>query len=262
MSINNHTSDLRNKLEISGALSKLLSQYKHNKISPILGYEIEFYLPLKNIQIVEKEIGTSLHKEEGALQYEINRGPFSSPQELIEAIEFDRKILMKNGADLRSKPFARDYGNSMHLHLNIKSDCGKNLFDDQNILQHAASGICHHINQTILAILQTEEDYLRLDEKFMAPAHICYGNNNRTVAVRVPDCRPKRIEYRVPSSSSDALLAVFIVLKSSLTGIINNYQNYTQIFGNAFEEQYGLKPIARSLEEAKQMFNPNFFLVE
>ena len=93
----------------------------------------------------------------------------------------------------------------------------------------------------------------------MAPAHICYGNNNRTVAVRVPDCRPKRIEYRVPSSSSDALLAVFIVLKSSLIGIVNNYESHVQIFGNAFEGQYSLEPIASSLEQARQMFNPKFF---
>jgi glutamine synthetase len=128
------------------------------------------------------------------------------------------------------------------------------------MLQFAASGICQFMNQTLFAILEDEQDYHRLDSNFMTPTHVCYGNHNRTVAARLPQNPPRRIEYRLCSNYSDPYRALFIILKSSLFGIKNKLNNYSQIFGNAFDPQYNLTKLPENLFQAKKLFNINFFL--
>jgi glutamine synthetase len=293
----NKVENIVHKLKERRGLEIILDQYADLNMYPVLGYEIEFYLPStkshskqycnlphshildmhrscinclvlnenwykNNLQNLEEELIVPIEKEKGINQYEISRGPFASITKLIESIDKTREALLLCGADLRSKPFQNDYGSSMHLHFNLTDREQNNIFDNKKILQNAANGICHFMNETLLAILPQENDYLRLDAKFMAPTHVCYGNNNRTTAVRIPDSKPSRLEYRVCSPMSDVYTSVFIILKSSLIGIKNEYGHYPQIFGNAYEDQYQLQQIATNIEAATTAFNPLFFLEE
>jgi glutamine synthetase len=240
-------------------LENLIQDYLNLDMRPIFGYELEFYLPDDNYQEVEKKLNVQLQKEKGKYQYEINQGPFFEVKNLLESIDFFKNKLNSLGANLTPKPLLDDYGSSMHLHFNIITPQNLNMFENKRLLKFAANGICYFINSTIYALLNTTDDYLRLDAKFMAPTHICYGNNNRTVAVRVPDQKPTRIEYRICSSLSNPYIAIFVMLKSSLFGIQNKYDSYPQIFGNAFDQQYMLKPIVKNLNDAIKNFTPNFF---
>jgi len=232
-------------------LSSLLEIYAQKGWGPILGYEIEFY----SQDFLEIEV----QKEKGTNQYEINKGPFDSVWECISSIQQNRTLLKSLGADLSPKPFKDDYGSSMHLHFNLLDDNQNNLFDNQEFLDFAANGICHYMNKTIKLILPYEDDYERLDDKFMAPTKVCFGNNNRSVAVRIPSTKPMRLEYRVCSNNTDPTMAIFTILKSALLGIENKYNRHFKVYGNAFDEQYNLENIAKSLKEAEMFFEPNFF---
>lgn len=232
-------------------LAKLLEIYAQKGLKPILGYEIEFY----SKDLLEIEV----QKEKGQNQYEINKGPFDNVWECIKSIEVNRKLLKGLGADLSPKPFKNDYGSSMHLHLNLLDNKHNNLFDNGEFLDFAANGMCHYMNKTLKLILPREEDYERLNDKFMAPTKVCYGNNNRSVAVRVPGTKPLRLEHRVCSNNADPKTAIFIILKSALLGVQNKYKHYPKIFGNAFDGQYELESIASSLSQAEKFFDPNFF---
>jgi glutamine synthetase len=244
------------------SVEKLIKAYSDLRMSPIFGYELEFYVNNGNIQEIEKALNLKFQKERGVHQYEIASGLFNSPLELIDSVNFTRFKLTENGANLAPKPFADDFGSSLQLHFNVLNLQGSNMFDDKAIIQFVASGICHFMQETMAAVLLDEVDYARFDSKFKAPTHICYGNNNRTAAIRVPSEKPLRLEHRIFSNLTDVYTAVFIILKSALLGMQNKMVNYSQIFGNAFDAQYNLQPIAKTFEEALESFNPNFFLEE
>jgi glutamine synthetase len=246
------------KLKQDQSLEFLLYNYAKEGLIPVIGYEIEFYLPQNNPKEFQEVLEVNLQREKGLHQYEINSAPFKDIKALLESFEKLRSKLANMQAELNSKPFQDDYGSSLHLHFNILGPDGSNLFNNKEILELAADGICHFMNETILAILPQREDYLRFDAKFMAPTHVSYGNNNRTVALRIPDSKPTRLEHRLCSPLSDLYVAIFIILKSSYIGMKSQCRHYKKIFGNAFDTQYNLEPLASDIDEAMLAFNTEF----
>lgn len=216
----------------------------HN-LTPIIGAEIEFYLS-ENIHVKElaSKIGHDIKLEKGKNQYEIDLPPSSDLVNIARDIESARKDIglfaeqMGGNADFRSRPFANDYGSSMHIHLNF--------LEDSNIEKYAQI-LCHYLSQYIKYFLPRPEDYKRLDSKFMAPTHISWGGNNRSVLIRIPDSLPKRLEHRLAAASADPAEVIFAILDSIRQGILS-YNNIPQIIkthGNAFDEQYSLVPIIK-----------------
>ena len=268
MSVNNLSiSSIIQTIKDAKLLEQLLDAYDSLGIRPILGYEIEFYLPSANTTQCKMQIqdlfNTQVLEEKGKNQYEINQGPFPSVLSAIESIHLARAKLVYCGANLSPKPFINDYGNSMHLHLNFLDLANHNIFNDDQVLQRCAYSICDFLSQTLYVLMPSEENYLRFSAKFMAPTHISYGKNNRSAAVRVPGGLPKRLEYRICSNQSDPYVAIFILLKASRMGLLNaiDISNfYGPIFGNAFDEQYLLEPLAKNLTQAQKAFNMKFFI--
>ncbi|OZG31428.1 type I glutamate--ammonia ligase [Rickettsia endosymbiont of Culicoides newsteadi] len=121
--------------------------------------------------------------------------------------------------------------------------------------------ICHYMLDSFLVFMPNEDDYLRLDKNFMAPTNVSFGNNNRTVAVRIPDSFPRRLEHRIASPLTDPYLAIFTILNSILLGLEfpDKINNISKIYGNAFDQQYNLVPLPKSLAEALELFNLQFF---
>ena len=79
----------------------------------------------------------------------------------------------------------------------------------------------------------------------MAPTHISYGNNNRTVMIRMPDSYPKRLEHRLAAADADPYLVIYAILNSIFQGIPNyaKINRLEKIYGNAFDTQYNLMMI-------------------
>ena len=212
-------------------------------LTPCIGAEIEFYLGDEvSIPALEKIIGHAIKVEKGKNQYEIDLRPSNALVEYTKYIELVRDKVEQGAeelggkADFSSKPYINDYGNSMHIHLNFLED---------NDIEKFARILCYYLSDDISVFLPLEEDWNRLDEKFMAPTHICYGGNNRTVAIRIPDSMPRRLEHRVPAASADPAAVVYAILVSIATGLSSQVdtKTYAKIFGNASDKQYGLKRI-------------------
>ena len=147
---------------------------------------------------------------------------------------------MGGEADFSSKPFVDDYGSSMHIHLNFPED------DD---IEKYAKILCHYLLDTLDYFLPSPGDYLRLDSKFMAPTHISYGNNNRSVLIRIPDSEPKRLEHRLAGANADPELVIYAMLQSIKKGLENPNAilPLEKTFGNAFDPQYGLRKITTKM---------------
>ncbi len=205
-----------------------------------LGAELEFYLfNIKNIVDLERKINYKIKPEKGKHQYEIDLAASQNIAEYAKHIAQTRQNIIDSAkslggsADFSSKPFADDYGNSMHIHLN---------FIGHEDIEKYAQILCHYLPGTLEYFLPTKNDRARLDKRFMAPTHICYGGNNRSVAIRIPDSKPKRLEHRLAAASADPALVIYAMLSSIDNGLKNpeSIKPATKIHGNAWDAQYGL----------------------
>lgn len=152
------------------------------------------------------------------------------------------------------KPFLNDYGNSMHFHVNFD-------IESTDYIALAAQGLCHYMLDTLLVFMPSSLDYLRINKDFMAPTHVSYGGNNRSVAVRTPNSLPKRLEHRLSSPETDPYIAIFTILKSILLSLKfpGSIKKIEKIYGNAFDPQYSLIPLPSSARESYKLFKSDFF---
>ena len=268
---NNFINTISSNLQKNKQLQKIIIQfYEDYNLIPIIGVEIEFYLS-HNMDITKFEMLSRKHltrfkiskikKEKGNNQFEIDLPPSENLIKYIKNI-FEVKDILKKTAqqlngyiDFSPKPFLNDYGNSMHFHINFNPE-----FNDHYI-GLAIQGLCHYMLDTLLVFMPNTIDYLRINKEFMAPTHISYGGNNRSVAVRIPDAFPKRLEHRLSSPETDPYIAIFTILKSILLALKspNALQKIEKIYGNAFDPQYNLVPLPKSSQESFMLFKPEFF---
>lgn len=232
---------------------------------PYFGVELEFYLaPNINHEQLSALIGYNVKREKGHYQFEIDLAPSKDLAHYAELISKTRQLILHGAnklggqANFDPKPFEDDYGNSMHLHIDFKpvgrvSDIAKKEF-----LNRVAASLCYFMLDSMIIFLPNEDDYKRLDKRFMAPTHVCYGGNNRTVAIRMPASIPLRLEHRVPSSNADPYMVMIAILNAIAKGLENPsiISNFPKIYGNAFDEQYGLIELPKSQNEAIKLFNP------
>ncbi len=229
---------------------------------PCVGVEIEFYSNKNDTS----DAPFLLKKEKGNKQYEIDLPPLQDMLSCVRQIE-EAKIKLKSWdptIDFSSKPLPGDYGSAMHFHVNFLKSREENYFDDQSHLELAARSLCHYMLSCFMIFAPSEEDYKRFDPKFMAPSNVSFGGNNRSVAIRIPSLIPKRLEHRISSPLADAYLAIFAILKAIYLGLKNPsaISFHDKIYGNAFDEQYGLEPFPASLKEAMAMFDKQFFVIK
>ncbi len=212
----------------------------------IFGAEIEFYLDSNtdiNIDALEKLIGLRIKAEKGKNQYEIELQPNKNASQYAQNIINMRAKIISNAkllgmnANFSPKPHAQDYGSSMHIHINFEND-------NEDIEKYAQI-LCHYCRDYINYFLQNKADYARLDPNFMAPTHICWGGNNRTALIRIPDAYPRRLEHRLPSSDANPHLVLRAILESIILGLENPHliTKIGKIHGNAFDKQYNLQKI-------------------
>ncbi|MES2214717.1 MAG: glutamine synthetase [Pseudomonadota bacterium] len=233
-------------------------------LTPCLAAEIEFYLDKDYGESEGSDVNAGkffLKKEKGLYQYEIDLPPETNMLSLVRNIENSKQDLQNiyPFITFHPKPFPDDYGSAMHFHINFLDQKGENYFDDSRSMNLAASSLCHYLIPTFFLFAPGEDHYSRYSG-LMAPTHVSYGPNNRTVAIRIPDALPKRLEHRVSSPLTDPHIAIFAILKSIYLGLKYNTEikYYDKTYGNAFDPQYTLIPFPSSAEEALQYFSKDF----
>ncbi|MDP5083290.1 MAG: glutamine synthetase [Rickettsiaceae bacterium] len=241
MNNDNKLTDIQEQYNL---LSKLEQQFREElKLTPCIGAEIEFYIHGNvNIDLLAQKIGYTIKEEKGQNQYEVDLLPSKNIALYAQEISELRSLIIKSTialgarADFSSKPFANDYGSSMHIHLNF--------VEDSDVEKYARI-LCHYVLEDISVFLPSKDDYLRLDSKFMAPTHISYGGNNRTVLIRIPDSKPKRLEHRLAAANAEPAAVICSILQSINKGIVNfdKIRTLAKTFGNASDAQYALQKI-------------------
>ncbi|WP_353348808.1 glutamine synthetase family protein [Oceaniserpentilla sp. 4NH20-0058] len=187
--------------------------------------------------------------ELGAGQFEINLLHVDSPMLAADqAIMFKRLvkgISRKHGmsASFMAKPYADQSGNGFHVHFSLLDENGKNIFDDgtnegSDILKYAVAGLIHTMADGMLVFAPHLNSYRRFMKGVHAPTVACWGYENRTVAIRIPESPEvaRRIEHRVSGADANPYLVLATILAGALYGIENKIMPPQPIEGDAYTE--------------------------
>lgn len=172
-------------------------------------------------------------------------------------------------ADFTSKPLAEDFGSGLHVHASLHRPDGSNLFHKTGgeyspWLRHALGGLLDTMKDALLLAAPLPEDYRRFHAGFDAPTCICWGGNNRTVAVRLPDSAAdnKHLEYRMAGANADTYLVMAAVIAGIAHGIEHGLEPPGQIFGNAYLAMYNLEPIPKDYAVAVEAFRTSRWVAD
>ena len=117
-----------------------------------------------------------------------------------------------------------------------------------------AAGILHHAAEICAVTDQFVNSYKRLWGGAEAPSYICWGHNNRSALLRIPQYKPgkgnsARMEFRGLDPVANPYLAYSVLLAAGLDGI---------------EQQMtlGIEPLPDSLDAALKIMEKSDFVAD
>ena len=190
--------------------------------------------------------------EMGLTQFEINLMHGDPVAVADQAFLFKyaaKEIALKHGlnAVFMAKPIAGQPGSSMHLHQSVVDADGKNIFTRSNgektsYFHQFIAGLQQGIPELMLIYAPHVNSFRRLVSGLQAPVNTHWGDDNRTLGLRIPGSTPaaRRIENRIAGSDANPYLAIAASLAAGLWGMENRMQPTEPMAGNAYHEGHGL----------------------
>jgi glutamine synthetase len=174
----------------------------------------------------------AISSELGPGQFEIN---FNHHDDVLRAADetclFKRtvvEIAKKHGmtASFIAKPMLEFAGNGLHMHISVVDNDGNNIFSAGDradaSLHHAIGGLLATMPAAMSFWAPNINSYRRyLGGTSCAPVSLTWGEENRTVAFRIPLAKNGawRVENRVPGADANPYLAMAVTLAGMLHGI-------------------------------------------
>jgi glutamine synthetase len=222
----------------------------------------------------------SFDHEDGNGQFEIDFR-FADAMTMADRFVFLRMmsnaIARQHGyfASWMPKPFANRTGSGAHYNMSLASlETGENLFKDgsdprgcglSKLGYQFVAGVLRHLPAISAVVSPTVNSYKRLIKQgsmsgsTWAPVFVCYGNNNRTNALRIP-LGGGRVELRAADSANNPYLGAAMVLSAGLEGIregLDPGEPHTENMyrkSDAELKELGIQVLPRNLEEAVDAF--------
>jgi glutamine synthetase len=167
--------------------------------------------------------------EYGIGQFEVNLRHVEDP--LLAA---DHAVLLKRivqgvarsmgmQATFMAKPFARQAGSGLHVHMSLVDESGANRFGaagGETLLEQAIAGMQALMYDSIGVCAPNLNSHRRYLGQFV-PTTWDWGYDNRSVAFRVPASRAsaRRVEHRVAGADASPHLVLAVLLAAVLHGI-------------------------------------------
>ena len=147
-----------------------------------------------------------------------------------------KEVALEQGvfASFMPKPLADHPGSGMHTHLSL-FEGDRNAFHEagapyqlSQVGRQFIAGLLRHGAEMTAVTNQWVNSYKRLWGGGEAPAHVCWGHNNRSALIRVPMYKPSkgqstRVEVRSLDSACNPYLAFALLLTAGLKGIEEGY---------------------------------------
>lgn len=178
-------------------------------------------------------------------------------------------------ASFMPKPYGDRTGSGAHFNMSLAdAGTGENLFksaDDPRgcglspLGYQFLAGILRHLPAIMAVVAPSVNSYKRLVKQgsmsgfTWAPVFACYGNNNRTNAMRIPK-GGGRVELRAADSACNPYLGAAMCLAAGLEGISEaldpgdpNTDNM-YLISDAERAERGIEMLPRTLDEAVRAF--------
>ncbi|HHS88783.1 MAG TPA: glutamine synthetase [Rhodobacteraceae bacterium] len=212
-----------------------------NRLPDAQNYELDvldgFAPILTEIQSASKAQGLAtdtLIAEFGPGQFEIN---FHHTDDVLNAADtallfrrLVRGVVAKHGyeATFMAKPYAREPGNGMHVHVSVQDAKSGNIFDGKtgpsDRLLAAVAGVLATMSDMQAVFAPHMNSYRRFQPNSFAPSRPDWGHDHRGAAVRLPQSTGKaaRLEHRISGADVNPYLAVAAILGGILHGLEND----------------------------------------
>lgn len=197
--------------------------------------------------------------EVGTTQFEINLLHGDAVQVADQAFLFKyaaRELALKHGlnAVFLAKPIANLSGSSMHLHISVVDEQGRNVFsqadgsEDPRLKQFIA-GLQTFCPELMLMFAPNVNAYRRYVAGSQAPTNLQWGYDNRTTGLRVPasGAAARRVENRVAGADANPYLAMAASLAAGLKGMQEARVPSEPVADNGYDHAHSLP---RSMEAA------------
>lgn len=170
----------------------------------------------------------SITSEAGAGQFELVFSANDDIVRLAEDVLLMKHLIMAEAeragyiCAFAAKPLPHQPGNGLHLHLSLSTTDGTNIFAaDEALLEQAVAGILSVLAEASLILSPFPASYDRLAAHSHAPTAICWGYDNRTVAVRIPagPDAARRLEVRSASGEANPYLLLMVILAAATEGM-------------------------------------------
>lgn len=208
-------------------------------------------------------IDTLVH-EEGAGQMEINLrhgDPLALADQVFLFKRTIREAALRHNmyATFMAKPIEGEPASSMHIHQSIvHADTGTNAFSDASgaptdLFYNFVAGQNKFLPNVMCILAPYVNSYRRLARNTEVAVNVNWGNDNRTVGLRIPMAGPeaRRVENRIPCSDANPYLAIASSLACGLIGIHQKLTPPPEHTGSGEDLPYG---VPRGLLEAVDSF--------
>ncbi|WLD58555.1 glutamine synthetase family protein [Salinispirillum sp. LH 10-3-1] len=191
------------------------------------------------------DIDTLIH-EEGTAQLEFNFRHGDALKLADQVFVFKRTVreaaLKHNiSATFMAKPITNEPGSAMHIHQSIvDAKTGKNLFSNPDgtaskLFYNFIAGLQTYIPQAMPMFAPNVNSYRRYlpGAAGNSPVNIEWGEENRTVGLRVPASSPegRRVENRLPGSDTNPYIALAGNLVCGYLGMIEDLKPRKPVSG-------------------------------
>ncbi|MGH2618330.1 MAG: glutamine synthetase family protein, partial [Thermomicrobiales bacterium] len=213
----------------------------------------------------------------GSAQTEAGRGQWEVNLEHTDAMAAaDRHLIYKAcvkelaqqagmAVTFMARPVADDLGSSCHVHVSLFAD-GRPLFPREpgsdklsQIGQHFLGGLLANLDASAIFLAPYANSYKRHAPGFAAGGVSAWGEDNRSVAIRVAGHgETLRLEHRFPGADANPYLVAAAVIAAGLDGIESARDPGPPVAGDADARRDLARPPA-SLGEALAAFEQSTF---
>ena len=192
-----------------------------------------------------------------------------------------KEISLERGihASFMPKPLADAPGSGMHTHLSLFEgdsnafyEAGQE-FNMSLTARQFAAGILHHAAEICAVTDQFVNSYKRLWGGAEAPSYICWGHNNRSALLRIPQYKPgkgnsARMEFRGLDPVANPYLAYSVLLAAGLDGIEQQMTLGEPTSDDVWEltdaerQAMGIEPLPDSLDAALKIMEKSDFVAD
>jgi glutamine synthetase len=186
----------------------------------------------------------AVSSEYGPAQFEINLIHTDDPLKAADDAALMRRCVTETArakgyrATFLSKPFDGESGNGLHIHVSVLDEAGENIFGaDEARLGHAVAGLQAAMGESMALFAPHVNAFRRFEPNQFTPVTTDWGDNNRSMAFRIPasDAANRRIEHRIAGADANPYLTLAAVLAGVHHGLSNRLEPTAKASGNAGE---------------------------